>query len=226
MKSEKLNKLIEKYYAGETSLREEKKLKEALTPENEYEKALFDYTLEERHQTIPTVFDQKINVNSTKKIRSRKFWSLAAASILILLISINFLRLQNTRLPNNGLITLKMGLQSSLVSERLKTLDSMSEEEQKAASAQTLLLNTLVSDRNINVRLAALRALEKQASKELLKELVNSLIEQNSPMVQLALIDLIISNADKVDTSDLKDLLNSENVFMESKTRLNEAIAL
>jgi hypothetical protein len=77
----------------------------------------------------------------------------------------------------------------------------------------TALLTTLNEDQNINVRLASLDALEKLAGDETVrKALEKSIPLQQSPLVQIALIDALVHMRDNGAAGELRKLTSDEDV--------------
>ncbi len=72
-------------------------------------------------------------------------------------------------------------------------------------------VNTLNTDENINVRLAALEALRKYADDEKVrKALIASLSIQDKPAMQIVLIDLLVQLKDKRALAPLKKITEDE----------------
>jgi HEAT repeat protein len=87
------------------------------------------------------------------------------------------------------------------------------------------LLSTLDSDPNVNVRLAAVEALYLfHDHPKVKKGLIDSLSQQSSPMVQAALIDLMVSIRERRAVDALKSLLEEEGVNPEIKDRAEQGI--
>ncbi len=82
----------------------------------------------------------------------------------------------------------------------------------------TALLTTLNQDQNINVRLASLDALEKFTSDAgVRKELEQSISKQQSPLVQIALIDALVHIHDNGAAGEFKQL--SGNTALNADVR-------
>ncbi len=104
-------------------------------------------------------------------------------------------------------------LEQRSVSERLRGVAYTREytgEDEKLASA---LYRTMLSDPNVNVRLAALEALKPLAERPAEREkLVAAVSRQDSPLVQLSLIDLLIASDSAAAKRDLKALVDNPNL--------------
>ncbi len=90
---------------------------------------------------------------------------------------------------------------------RLEGISWSSRVEQPDGDLVAALLTALNRDPNTNVRLAALDALEKFAGEPaVLKALVDALPRQDSPLVQIALIDALVHIRDDAAAGELRKL--------------------
>jgi hypothetical protein len=111
--------------------------------------------------------------------------------------------------------------------ERLRGIQYSSQVESPSALLITTLLNKLNNDSNVNIRLAAIEALcvfsERPAVRN---ELIASLPEQASPLVQISLIGLLVDVREGRSLEALRELLQSEdtdqNVKQYTETRMRE----
>lgn len=95
------------------------------------------------------------------------------------------------------LVTLSL-LEQQSASERLRGVDYAYRVDQSDTQVLSALLHAVNHDPSVNVRLAAVDALRKFAGNPSVKgTLDRSLVKQDSPMVQLALIDFIVDTRDK-----------------------------
>ncbi|HXM43313.1 MAG TPA: zf-HC2 domain-containing protein [Bryobacteraceae bacterium] len=107
------------------------------------------------------------------------------------------------------LVTLSL-LEQQSASERLRGVDYSSRVDQSDTPVLTALLHAVNHDPNVNVRLAAVDALRKFAGNPAVKgTLDQSLVRQDSPLVQLALIDFIVDERDKAALPSLAALERS-----------------
>lgn len=84
-------------------------------------------------------------------------------------------------------------LQNQSSTERLRGVSYSYQIERPDDETLTALLNTLNYDPNINVRLAAIDALSYfYDEREVRRGVIESLLRQSSPLVQIALIDLLV----------------------------------
>lgn len=74
------------------------------------------------------------------------------------------------------------------------------------------LVKAMNEDPNTNVRLAALEALSKfYTDKQVRKELISALGKQKDPIVQIALIQLLVKMKEKNVVNDLKNIIDDEH---------------
>jgi hypothetical protein len=116
-------------------------------------------------------------------------------------------------------------LNQSSSSQRLKGLTFSANLENPDSEILQTLLNTLNSDPNVNVRLSAVDALYLFADHRPVREgLIQSLHKQTSPMVQMALIDLMVQIREKQAVRSLKQLLQDKNLNPEVQRRARLSI--
>lgn len=122
---------------------------------------------------------------------------------------------QNTR----QLVTLSL-LEQQSPSERLKGVDWSYRIQQPDPQVLSALLHAVNYDQNVNVRLAALDALHQSASNATVRSgLIESLARQSSPLVQIALIDLMVEIRDKEAAEPLRRLLLEPGLNPEVRER-------
>jgi hypothetical protein len=108
-------------------------------------------------------------------------------------------------------------LQQQSASERLKGVNWSYQLQQPGSEVLTALLDTLMHDSNVNVRLAAIDALRQFGTQQVVRNgVVEALTRQDSPMVQMALIDLVVDWREKESVNTLRILSQNQN--------LNEAV--
>jgi anti-sigma factor RsiW len=116
-------------------------------------------------------------------------------------------------------------LQQQSASERLKGVDWSNRMTRPDPQVLSALLHTVNYDQNVNVRLAALDALHQSANNDMVgRGLVESLDRQTSPMVQIALIDLLVEIRDKPAGQALKDLMQETGLNPEVRERAQWAL--
>jgi hypothetical protein len=134
-------------------------------------------------------------------------WAMAAAAAVALLASgIAVGRaMAPAPQPDSGLAELRQELrdmrqmvslsllQQQSASERLKGVTFTSQIDRPGGEVVSALLDTLMHDPNVNVRLASIDALKRFAGRDdVRRTAIDGLTEQMSPLVQIALIDLMV----------------------------------
>jgi hypothetical protein len=103
---------------------------------------------------------------------------------------------------------------------RLQGISLTSRVQDPAPSLIAALLDTLDNDPSVNVRLSAVDALYLFSGREeVRKSLTASLARQTSPLVQIALIDLLVSFKEKQAAAALKRLLADKKIIPEVQQR-------
>ena len=116
-------------------------------------------------------------------------------------------------------------LEKESATQRLKAVSLTSEMDQVSDKVADALFATLNSDENVNVRLAALDALKPFVkSSKVRSGLIAAIAKQDSPLVQLALADLMVNIQEKKSVEALKQLLEKENTPKEVKSKISESI--
>ena len=86
---------------------------------------------------------------------------------------------------------------------------------------------TLNNDPNVNVRLAALEALVPFTGQGAVREgLIRSIANQDSPLVQLNLAELMAAIQEKKSVGELQKLVDSEKTPVEVKDKIRQTIAV
>jgi HEAT repeats/Putative zinc-finger len=104
-------------------------------------------------------------------------------------------------------------LQQQSASERLRGVSWAYRVEPSDSEVLTALLDAVNRDSNINVRLAAVDALHAFGANSLVRERVlESLENQNAPIVQVAIIDLLVDLKDGKAGPELRKLLENGSI--------------
>lgn len=104
-------------------------------------------------------------------------------------------------------------LEQRSVSERLKGVAYTRDHSREDERLTGVLFSTMLADPNVNVRLAALEALKPLAGRPAERSrLVAAVERQDSPLVQLSLIDLLIESDSAAARRDLAALLDNPNL--------------
>ena len=89
----------------------------------------------------------------------------------------------------------------------------------------TAMLKTLNNDPNENVRLITVEALYEFADNPRVREgLILSIIKQNSPLVQLALADIMIALQEKKSVEHFENLLKKKDLNDSVRNRLQQTV--
>jgi len=102
-------------------------------------------------------------------------------------------------------------LENASATERLRAVNYTGEMQRADHQVITALLTTLNEDQNVNVRLVTLDALAKFSDQpEVRAGLVESITRQDSPLVQVAMANLMLKLQEKGSVTPLKELLRQE----------------
>jgi HEAT repeat protein len=107
--------------------------------------------------------------------------------------------------------------QSQSASERLQGVSYSTRSDRPDPEVLAALMHTLRYDSSVDVRLAALDALRRYNTQPAVRDgMVESLAKQNSPMVQIALIDQLVEMKERKAADSIKRL--------EQDPKLNPAV--
>lgn len=116
-------------------------------------------------------------------------------------------------------------LEKESASDRLKAVSLTQEMDQASQKVTAALIQTLNNDDNVNVRLAALDALQPYVKDSSIRqELIQSIALQRSPLVQVALAELMVAIQEKSSVSELKKLLKDKKTPHDVKKKIEESI--
>lgn len=116
-------------------------------------------------------------------------------------------------------------LEKESASQRLKAVSLTSDMTEVSTAVTDALITTLNQDENVNVRLAALDALKLYVNDSHVRtRLIESIAIQDSPLVQVALAELMVAIQEKKSVDALKKLLNKEGTPQEVKNKITESI--
>jgi HEAT repeat protein len=133
-------------------------------------------------------------------------------------------RLQDEVSAMRQMVALSM-LQQQSASQRLEGVSWSTRLQQPDPQVLSALLHTLRSDPSVDVRLASLDALGRYASQpEVRRELVNSLEGKQSPLVQIALIDMLVDMHDRNAVPQLKQFQQDPKVDPTVRKRVDWGI--
>jgi hypothetical protein len=122
------------------------------------------------------------------------------------------------------ILTLSL-LQQQSASERLKGVSWTSQIDQPGSEVVTALLDTLMHDENVNVRLATIDALQRFAERDVVRRgALAALPAQASPLVQIALIDFVAAAANADTSTTLRALAHDGTVNAAVRARATRAL--
>lgn len=118
-----------------------------------------------------------------------------------------------------------MGNQNS-ASQRMRGINvALNDIERADDEVVEVLVKTLNEDKNSNVRLAALEALSKfHQEPHVRKALIASLSKQTDPVVQIALIQLMVKMKEKGVLKDLQKIIDDDNAIAPVKDEAHTGI--
>ena len=118
-------------------------------------------------------------------------------------------------------------LQQPSPTDRLKAISISSQINNADDKIIDALLNTLNNDQNVNVRLMAVEALCNYTNNPRVRiGLIQSIVRQESPIVQVALADVMVLLQEKRSVSELKKLLERNNIDKNVEAKLKNSIEL
>lgn len=116
-------------------------------------------------------------------------------------------------------------LENPAATERMRGVSYTEQLNQVDDKIIDALLTTLNYDENVNVRIVTLEALIPLASNPKVREgLVQSLITQESPLVQVALADAMVKLQEKRSVKEFKRILRKNNLNSMVKDKIEKSI--
>ena len=116
-------------------------------------------------------------------------------------------------------------LEQTSATDRLKAVSLTSDLPNADTQVVEALLKTLNSDPNVNVRLATIEALYPHASNPVVREgLIQSIARQESPLVQIALAQVMVSLQEKRSVQELRKLLRRQDLNGAVEAKVKESI--
>lgn len=110
-------------------------------------------------------------------------------------------------------------------SKRLQAVSHAGEISNVSNEVIEALMTILNEDPNVNVRLATLEALVKFSGEPRVREgLVMSIVEQKSPLVQSAMVDVMLKLQEKKSVQALQQLLKSKDLNQSVKVKIEKSI--
>lgn len=114
-------------------------------------------------------------------------------------------------------------LEKESATDRLRAVSLTDEMQQASTTVTEALIKTLNKDVNINVRLAALEALKPYVGDSTVRmALVKSIAEQESPLIQVALAELMAAIQEKNAVKEFEKVLERNDTPEEVKKRIQK----
>lgn len=116
-------------------------------------------------------------------------------------------------------------LQQPSATERLKAVNLTGDLARADEKVVQALLQTLNNDPNVNVRLATIEALYQHAANPAVRTgLIAAISQQDSPLVQIALADVMLSLQEKKSVAELQKLLRQKDLNQVVETKVKQTI--
>jgi len=116
-------------------------------------------------------------------------------------------------------------LEKESATDRLKAVNLTQGMDQASIKVTAALLQALNNDENVNVRLAALDALKPFTKDSQIREaLIRSIANQKSPLVQVAMAELMVALQEKAAVGELQKLLKDSETPSDIKEKIQESI--
>ncbi len=111
--------------------------------------------------------------------------------------------------------------------QRLKAVSISTDLSSSTEKIHHALLRNLNEDPQVNVRLAALEALLPYAHDSLVRQgLVQSIAQQNDPLMQIALAQIMVELQEKQAVDPLLDLLKKENLNQDAQQTIEQSLEI
>lgn len=189
----------------------------------------FFYSLEKNDLNISNSFFQLDSIKNSLKI---------AASILLFICGTIFgLLIQNHNLHKSKISILENEvnvlkqqvcfemLNEQTASERIKAINFSIESQNIEIELIDILINTLNTDQNTNVRIAALDALSYFSEEPIIRNsLIKSLVSQDNPQLQVGLIKILVNFNSQEANEAIKVLINQNDLKPEIKLYAQQII--
>ncbi|MFC1492682.1 hypothetical protein ACFL6O_01880 [candidate division KSB1 bacterium] len=118
-------------------------------------------------------------------------------------------------------------LKDTSPSQRLRAVKLAAELKDADDTVLDALFSTIEDDPNMNVKLAGIDAIFNFADNDKVRDqLMNTLITQNSPTIQIALIDLLVAINEQDAKNIFIEMMKNEQITEEVKKRLDLGIKL
>lgn len=182
--------------------------------------------------------EKKSRLGTGKRVKLATWRTLAAAVSLLLIVAVTYTlqlkqgqqaqisQLQTQMEETKKLLILSM-LQNPSASDRLQAVNVSIRETKVDDQILKALAHTLNYDDNVNVRLKAVQAMAQFiGEEEVVNMLLESLLEQSYPQVQIALIEALTAARKKEALKAFETLLEREELLEVVKGKAAEGIGI
>ena len=179
----------------------------------------------------PSLFER---INSALQFNSPARWAFGVLLIAIGFIagdylnrrdSLNQIETLTAEVNNVKEVMLLNMLEKESINDRLKAVNLTQDMPNVSNKITGALLQTLNNDENVNVRLAAIEALIPYANQPSVREgLINSISRQESPLVLLALSELMVALQEKGAVKEFDQILRNNNTPDDVRSQLKNNI--
>ena len=246
--TKKIKELLERYYEGKTSTEEEQGLVQFFQQphdlgELETHRAMFQQSADWQMQTASDALKSKLfqqfetPTAPSQLIHLPRTWIRAAAAVLLCITAFGLGRMSQSTNTDEELVGLQTEVQSlrtmmmmALIdkpraSERIRAVRMVEGLEQPALEAIELLIKAMNEDENINVRLASIEVLFAfKHLPEVQQALLLSLPHQDSPMVQMELLRMLMEAGATMDSGVLREMLSDEQLDPAIRQQLQQLL--
>jgi HEAT repeat protein len=250
MKPDKIKALLEKYYAGESSLEDEDLLRQVLNTSSEVPEelkadaelfAMMNALAEEStDQELDFETEQPKVISPDQSASQNSFsWTARIAAGFSLLVigvlsgwlignqntgdqDVAALRKDITEMKN--LVTLSQ-LRKESASDRIMATYEFKKLDSANDEILDALINTFNNDENANVKNAAADALYKFGNHDKVrKAFINGMTSQSDPLLQIKLIDMLVGLNEKRALPKLQEMMLEENQMKVVKQKAAQGI--
>ncbi len=217
-------------------LQDDLKLIEDEVP-SEKMKSNFYAMLEQEKKQLKRNKISKEEHRETKHL-GRNFMKYAATTII--LVSIGFLLGQQMQLRNSNQEEIALlrqelnemqqnfsmaSLTNSTASQRLKAVNTISDQIKPDDKMINTLISTLMNDENVNVKMAAANALAKYPENKKVRDvLIESLQNEEDPALQITLIGILTQIQDKRAKNAFQNILQNDHTIPVVKQQAEEGL--
>ncbi|MEE4196508.1 MAG: HEAT repeat domain-containing protein [Bacteroidales bacterium] len=211
------------------------KMIEDKNPDNSLKDGFYAMLEKEKKQLDKETAKNVINKNN------QLYWNfIKYAAATIILIGIGFLFGQQVQVRNANQAEIAMlrkelyevqqnlsmaSLSHATASQRLKAVNTISEQHAPDDKMIDVLINALTNDDNVNVKMAAANALSKYPENVKVRNvLVESLEHEDDPALQITLISILTQIQDKKAKKAFQKILQNENTIPVVKQQAEEGL--